>query len=1021
MSPAENLTGDEPLGRALANLPETTSTRVKQLVHALNEIFIELPAEERVAATIRLDDRRDRFAGVPIDHYLFEWMPPIDAKTADESRLHIEVKPAGAGGGSPRQAVTVRVTRDKKRLIVTTTLLVGTAAESCERVLQEAEVLAGTNVSLVPIVDTVASCIVMHHLRERLSYMARFTKMPSGALQRVVSPIKHIRQPRLQQATHFVSVFDPLLALGDSARQRELLVGIERYDFYAKNWMKQPGDAKTALEEAVTRIHQAVGGDDADARAPRYPLAEYLYVHAGTTLLMGQPEPSGRPTERRDLREHLSLHVDRAFRVWPYECARWAKAVALQAVGRPAEAQTAWRAVGDKPTARCAPSEEQAQKDNRDARRRRLAKARIAAVYSAIGNPVKALKIRVQDAQAPATAAAAGPPASSAARPATSGAASASASPPAATGGGDRTPALENAAELFESALDSVQLYHHAASVREMLPVTKGVVRFVEEDMVTVRDAVAPIQAIAPKESTELAKAREGLDNALAQCRTASRDCDALRDAARAFVERLMQSTNDVAVQQLTDAARLLEAERDRLCRNEAAKLSECEGTIAGSAAPAADDEDEGEDRQRADARVLLRQVSDTWVRVLMMLVYQECHAPKWVAPARIDLDAADVAKRTEDVLRRSPLAPAMAALVGDCALTAAAASTPAGEELIKTHRGTHAAEAWPWSPPPAEGAFRIEKELRDRDLDDFPQAHPAMALFRYATLWDAVSAYASVRAESPSKDLYSDAANAAIRAYVSHEAWTPKRDLLSLWDSEIGDASVLRKAMGAVGSALYREFQRKQHEALPISCLDVLALRTCDKSVPPRDTDAPEECASAGSPACLIDDARSSHEEWAGTKQRPDSIPGVQSSMHESYRRAAGDRLRFFRLLDAGMKVLLTRFAAEAKDGLDDERVRLATLRIAARLRSLPEGVLPAEPSLLGLAAFDKLVAKATTPEQVQKTRMLAVASAEDPLRALAGHGIGQCQDSCRIDAISERAIPSFAGQRWSRPAAAG
>lgn len=34
---------------------------------------------------------------------------------------------------------------------------------------------------------------------------------------------------------------------------------------------------------------------------------------------------------------------------------------------------------------------------------------------------------------------------------------------------------------------------------------------------------------------------------------------------------------------------------------------------------------------------------------------------------------------------------------------------------------------------------------------------------------------------------------------------------------------------------------------------------------------------------------------------------------------------------------------------------------------------------------------------------------------------GDGQCQDSCRINAISERAASSFSGQRWNRPAAAG
>ncbi len=36
-------------------------------------------------------------------------------------------------------------------------------------------------------------------------------------------------------------------------------------------------------------------------------------------------------------------------------------------------------------------------------------------------------------------------------------------------------------------------------------------------------------------------------------------------------------------------------------------------------------------------------------------------------------------------------------------------------------------------------------------------------------------------------------------------------------------------------------------------------------------------------------------------------------------------------------------------------------------------------------------------------------------------GGGIGQCQDSCRIDVISGRAASSFSGRRWSRPAAAG
>lgn len=38
-----------------------------------------------------------------------------------------------------------------------------------------------------------------------------------------------------------------------------------------------------------------------------------------------------------------------------------------------------------------------------------------------------------------------------------------------------------------------------------------------------------------------------------------------------------------------------------------------------------------------------------------------------------------------------------------------------------------------------------------------------------------------------------------------------------------------------------------------------------------------------------------------------------------------------------------------------------------------------------------------------------------------IVGTETGQCQDSCRIDAISERATPSFAERRWNRPAARG
>lgn len=995
IAPVENLTGKGEIDSAASSLPDAVAMRVGQIAEAMDTLFIKVPAEEFSAtegtdgvvptrAKIRLQNRREAGAlsGLPVDHFLFEWAPRLSREEQRAAALRIDASSADAQGNAGERTAHVRLTlRDPQNdtfsqpkppmVVVTVVLNKETCEHTVEDVIKDGSTKGGARADLAPVVDAVATCVLLHHLRTRVAWM---TGKDTPTLEKLAW-----RRFSERAKQHVLEFYESILSLGDRKRQRELLVGIERYAYFASHWEDERTEAMSAEEDAVDHFYAAAGVDDASPNLPRYPLAEYLYVHAETARVLGIPEPIGRAGKQQKPRHDIQNHVGRAFQLAPYHCARWANALALGAFGRQTDALDAWEQIGEaEADGKTSGAGEMECDRSKEQGLRMRAKAQKAAVLFQTGAWDRTLQTRINllkgvlKPQDPSTTA-------------------------------ERE--LEAAAILFESAVDALVLFEAAAVRHEVLPIDQHLVSFAEGDGARMRAsaaifplivesaAAAGLAAASTLNINTLKATSEKLEQALAACRTGATACSSLRAEVQQFLVAFMDLSHTVAMILLEQSQVRLDRAQVLVCKGE--PLAECQARSA-SAAPVASASpppsegswDQARSANREQRRVSLLQIRDMRTQALSYAWYQRCHA-LWRETdkpgGRGERFIKDIeAPKTEirDTLQRSPLSPLLGEQLGYCAVVSLAADTAGGERLLSAHRSQTLPDIWARHPPSSEPTWKMESALRRQGFARVVGADKFLALLRYPAILNAAMAAAKVGThhDRTAFQRYLYQVIALVRPGVM---WKAETDLNGLWTRVMDDEAALRAALGATGKALVMEIDRGEGQVSnQIGCREALALRACD---PKAAKDVPDECAEIQHPAtCPLDHERQRFDAWvAAVVAAPPSAPApIQDAMIEGEKRAKEARGLLEGKLDTALQAVATRFhesinkATAGGDRGDDHvlvALDLALVRVSVWFATGGRsGAQPLQGA--GPRTLDRLVARSAQAGQAEQLQALVM-----------------------------------------------
>ncbi|HEU4409689.1 MAG TPA: hypothetical protein VFS43_30825 [Polyangiaceae bacterium] len=954
MSRPENLTGDEALGRALQGLPAATDARIQQFVEALEGLLLITPTSDEVnsadasAAMIQLESDQSEIVKLPVklpvDHYLFEWRP-ADRVRSSSYKLNLELSESTERDEKAKRDVSIRINKidrnDEKRLLVTIALadIADSGGRKSERVCEREfgsnePILDQGHVNLAPLVDAIAACVLVDHIRitaksAKEDELKAADQTLGGRFRRALGLA--VKGDDREAAKQFGEVYQPILDLGDSNRQRALLSGIERYHTFTKTWREQPGDAEGILNTAVHEFHEAAGGDMTDYRTPRYPLGEYLLVHAETARRLGAS---------RSKLDDFESHLARAFNVMPYSCAPWARAMGLQAASKLAEARSVWESF-ENTTNLCRPVEvdEARRKANdggksirqkADTRRKELVQARLIATRWLAGEWAKALEGRNLDVRL------------------------------------HSDDPIEWSASHFESAVDHFLVYLRVQNALEVGLVMHGIVGFVEGGLRPIRDAAS--QLVKDQHDEDLQSKLTVLDDALTNCRTLN-TCDQLRNVVVSFLPQVAKLSRERALTLLEEADK---------------KLGQLKATSQRATVGALDKSRSKGDGERAREQ----RINELRAWILIVRLKLQCLGGHEESTRDGLSSLSSLLNESAQVLKHSVSGGDLAEALSSCALTFASASTKAGGKLLEARRNALMTEAWAWNPPAPVDAFNFEKILWSNDVGVIPEAAPAMVLLRFATIWPAVDTFAGFSV--PSRDCVERARKRASRAFIARSFESVRT---SIWNCILREDD--RKALaGNVGLALTQELLRPASEGFqqPLTCWEILALRKCrpEHAADP----VPERCASVAPPTCVVDDERKVYENQLSP---PESLAQMYDRVDEAVRRAEEARDHLNDQVTRGLSYLLAHFADAAlstgglahprEPAVANPRVRLAALRLVARLRAAPGSLVEqAGPfGRLGSTAFFKLLEATSSDEQLEKMSRLQALVEGDVVRHLA------------------------------------
>ncbi len=776
---------------------------------------------------------------------------------------------------------------------------------------------------------------------------------------------------------YFQNVYEAITGLGDFKRESDLLVGLERYHRFVRGWEQQPINTIEALGNAVDRFHAAVMDDMADSKVPRYPFAEYLYVHAATTQQIGIPQRAGQ-SQTKQANSHIGVHAVRAFGTRPYQCARWAHAMALQAGAEPVLLPEAWEKVKADLDADC----ERYDGTEKNRQLKKLAEAQLASAYFQANQWKKTIETRwPQVIQA-------------------LGAVKQGNAPDVKNPPNDHQN-LDHAEVLFEGGVDAMLMFDAAAQYHEVIDTTQRLVSFAEQDMRLLRDAVEklfvnetggdkkPISAYI--DVTKLNEKNQGMVYTLSKCTgagAASNDCEKLRETIRDWLQEVMDVSHQLSLLCLDQTLSTLEASRAYHCRSDsddhASVLPECPSSkenvnrsgastsalvtsatapmassiasavvtsapvTSSSATPAnssaSPSHDSPVDLERTEIRKLLVQMNDIVAIAQIFRTAQQCKAPWDHSTPTLQ----ELIEKADEVLNKSPLSPVMVSVLYECAFVSVASSSDLGKKLVEQHRHTTLLDAWSWEPPSAELAWKQEYILNQKPtLREAKGGEALKARLHYPGAWEVLGAHKDATWE-PQPDKLKELARAAQQAFGKTKAWDEKEQREAIWTwvmtgaDEKDHSNDLRTAMETVGKELWRGALRRDRPASDeaSTCRPILALIACGT------TEANElgkrpECEGLPKQRCPLDIEKDRYNGFGDPI--PQSASEVATTIQTMYMRAMDAHQALMNQLSNAVSNVLTPFLNEATKGIGqnaaatDLTLPFAVLRMAAASRQLP------------------------------------------------------------------------------------